>query len=188
MLFTPSRAVSSEVGVFSSPNGKTNWKYHGIVVARGQPGGWDAGGVASPGAAVGVDGTVLVCYAAESQANGGTARAIGLATASHPLGPFTKHDATPVASLAGKQATSAGLVNAPLIHQLVANTECASYAPPGSTGHNCTDPRGCQSMCDDVILQSRPGGEIHVYYSTKTYQVCVEFWLKRGHLTSHRGL
>ena len=53
MLLTPSCAVSSEVGVFSSPNGKTDWKYHGIVVARGQPGGWDAGGVASPGAAVG---------------------------------------------------------------------------------------------------------------------------------------
>ena len=164
-------AVSSEVGVFSSPNGKTEWKYHGIVVARGQSGGWDAGGVASPGAAVSADGTVLVGYAAESQADGGTARAIGFATANHPLGPFTKHDATPVASLAGKQAASAAILNAPLTLQPVVNTECRSYAPPGSTGPNCTDPRGCQSMCDDVILQSRPGGEIHIYYSTKTYQV-----------------
>lgn len=95
-------AVSSEVGVFSSPNGKSEWKYHGIVVARGRPGGWDAGGVASPGAAVCSDGTVLVGYAAERKANGGTARAIGFATAPHPLGPFTKQDATPVASPAGE--------------------------------------------------------------------------------------
>ena len=168
MLSALSCAVSSEVGVFSSPNGKTEWKYHGIVVARGQPGGWDAGGVASPGAAVSVDGTVLVGYAAESQADGGTARAIGFATAHHPLGPFTKHDAEPVASLAGKQASSPTLANAQLIPHLALNAECASYAPPG---HNCTDPRGCGSMCDDVIMQSRPGGEIHIYYSTKSYQV-----------------
>lgn len=169
MLFVPTLAVSSEVGVFSSPNGKTQWKYHGIVVPRGQPGGWDAGGVASPGAAVSAEGTVLVGYAAESQTNGGTARAIGFASANHPLGPFTKHDATPVASLAGKGSSPTWCVNKRTTDSTTClNAECASYAQPG---HNCSDPRGCGSMCDDVIMQSRPGGEIHIYYSTKSYQV-----------------
>lgn len=26
-------------------------------------------------------------------------------------------------------------------------------------------------MCDDVIMQSRPDGAVHIYYSTKSYQV-----------------
>lgn len=135
----------TQVGLFSSPNGKTGWVYHGIVVPRGAAGAWDGGGIASPGAAVGADGTVVVGFAAESSPNGGVDRTVGLATAPHPLGPFTKMLA-PIASAA----------------------ECKSYAAP-TTGP-CHDKCGCASMCDDVIMQSRPGGEIHLYYSSKTYQ------------------
>jgi hypothetical protein len=142
-------SFSSEVGVFSSPDGKTGWTYHGVVVPRGKAGGWDAGGIASPGAAVAADGTVLVGFAAEQSADGGVDRAIGLATAVHPLGPFVKAD-KPLASPA----------------------ECKGYAP--THGAPCHDPRGCGSMCDDVIMQTRSTGgqeEVHVYYSSKTYQV-----------------
>ena len=91
-------SYSSEVGVFSSPDGFTQWTYHGIVVPRGPPGAWDSDGIASPGAAVAADGvTVLVGYAGEHSPSGGNNRGIGLATAPHPLGPFTK-SASPVAS------------------------------------------------------------------------------------------
>jgi hypothetical protein len=57
-------SYSSEVGVYSSADGRTGWVYHGIVIPRGASGGWDGGGIASPGAAVADDGTVLVGYAA----------------------------------------------------------------------------------------------------------------------------
>ena len=71
---------------------------------------------------------MLVGYCGENNPTGGINRGIGLASAPHPLGPFTKH-ATPVASPKGI---------------------C------GGTGR-----------CDDVIMQSRPGGEIHLYHSVK---------------------
>lgn len=85
-------SYSSEIGVFSSEDGLRNWTYHGIVIPRGVEGSWDAGGVASPGAAVAENGAVILGYAAESNANGhyGT-RGIGIASAQHPLGPFRKH-------------------------------------------------------------------------------------------------
>jgi hypothetical protein len=90
-------SYSTEVGVFSSADGMTGWQYHGIVVGRGKPGDWDGGGIASPGAASAADGTVIVGYAAENSPSGGINRGIGIATADHPLGPFTKC-ATPIAS------------------------------------------------------------------------------------------
>lgn len=91
-------SYSTEVGVYSSPDGKSRWEYHGIVIPRGAAGGWDGGGIASPGAAVGSDGTsVLVGYAAEASPAGGINRGIGVAIARHPLGPFVKQD-TPIAS------------------------------------------------------------------------------------------
>ena len=93
-------SYSSEVGVFSSPDGRTGWQYHGIVIPRGVNGSWDGGGVASPGAAVASDGSVVVGYTAETHLSGGANRGIGVAIAPHPLGPFTKQ-ATPLASPAG---------------------------------------------------------------------------------------
>jgi hypothetical protein len=89
-------SYSTEVGVYSSSDGKTGWKYHGIVIPRGPAGGWDGGGIASPGAAVTEDGHVIVGYAAENSPSGGINRGIGVAIAEHPLGPFVK-SATPVA-------------------------------------------------------------------------------------------
>eukprot|EP00937_MAST-01D_sp_MAST-1D-sp2_P005452 g5452.t1 len=83
-------SYSSEIGVFSSADGKTGWQYHGIVVPRGQPGEWDGGGVASPGAAAVAGGSVLVAYAAEKDPTGGINRGIGVSRAPHPLGPFVK--------------------------------------------------------------------------------------------------
>ena len=119
-------SYSSEVGVFSSPDGRTGWRYHGIVVPRGPAGGWDGGGIASPGAAVTEEGRVIVGYAAEKSASGGINRGIGIAIADHPLGPFVKSE-TPIAD---------------------PHTIC-----------------GASGRCDDVIMQSRPGGEIHLYHS-----------------------
>ena len=130
-------SYSSEIGVYSSADGRTNWTYHGIVIRRGAAGGWDAGGVASPGAAVD-DGTVLVGYAAESNSDGhfGT-RGIGLASAPHPLGPFTKHE-QPLAS-------------------------------PFQDGVCSQTAHGAKGWvaCDDVVMETRPGGEVHVYHSVK---------------------
>ena len=90
-------SYSSEVGVFSSPDGRTRWEYHGIVIPRGKNGSWDGGGIASPGAAVADDGTVVVGYSAERSPSGGANRGIGIAIAPHPLGPFAKQT-TPLAS------------------------------------------------------------------------------------------
>lgn len=125
-------SYSSEIGVYSSLDGRGGWTYHGIIIPRGKPGSWDGGGVASPGGAVASDGTVLVAYAAENAPNGGRNRGIGFAIAPHPLGPFTKQ-IDPVASPSGI---------------------C------GGTGR-----------CDDVIMQSRPGNEIHLYHSVKSSNV-----------------
>lgn len=58
------------------------------------------GGIASPGAAVADDGTVIVGYSAEASPSGGANRGIGIAAAAHPLGPFTKR-VTPLASPTG---------------------------------------------------------------------------------------
>eukprot|EP01047_Picozoa_sp_COSAG01_P124757 COSAG01_NODE_53768_length_336_cov_7.974684_1_plen_71_part_01 len=67
------------------------------MVARGPAGSWDAGGIASPGAAAAADGTVILGYAAENSPSGGINRGIGVAIAKHPLGPFVKQT-TPIAS------------------------------------------------------------------------------------------
>ena len=88
-------SYDSNVGAFSSPDGLSNWTYHGIVVARGASGSPDAGGCASPGAAV-VDNKVLLGYAAEPHDGGAGNREIAMAVADHPLGPFVKQQ-TPVA-------------------------------------------------------------------------------------------
>jgi len=88
-------SYSSEVGVFSSKTGHNDWIYHGIVIRRGEKGQWDSGGVASPGAVVTADGSVLVGYAAENSPTGGKNRGIALARAPHPLGA-RKHKNTPI--------------------------------------------------------------------------------------------
>ena len=71
-------SYSSEVGVFSSPDGRSGWQYHGIVIPRGKNGSWDGGGIASPGAATAKDGTVIVGYAGEQSPAGGINRGIGV--------------------------------------------------------------------------------------------------------------
>ena len=121
-------SYSAEIGAYSSPDGFNNWTYHGIVVSRGAAGGWDGGGLASPGAAVATDGSVVVGYAAEKSPAGGINRGIAVAIAPHPLGPFVKQS-TPIAD---------------------PKTICGGTA-----------------RCDDVIMQSCPGGEIHIYHSVK---------------------
>lgn len=124
-------SYESEVGVYSSPDGLTRWQYHGIVIPRGPAGDWDSNGIASPGAAVAADGTVLVGYAACNNPAGRRIRGIGVAVAPHPLGPFRKL-LTPIA------------------------------APDGI----CIN-----ATCDDVIMQSRPDGKIHLYHSVKGRKV-----------------
>ena len=94
-------SYSSEVGAFSSADGVTGWRYRGIVLARGNKGGWDGAGVASPGGAVVPGGTaVLLGYCGENDPGGGRNRGIGVAVAPHPLGPFVRPTA-PIASPTG---------------------------------------------------------------------------------------
>lgn len=71
---------------------------------------------------------MMSCRRQEKDPAGGINRGIGVATAPHPLGPFTK---SPV--------------------------QVAS--PTGVCGGS--------GRCDDVIMQSRPGGEVHIYHSVK---------------------
>jgi hypothetical protein len=115
-IFYPD-SYSSEVGVYSSPNGRTDWVYHGIVIPRGPAGGWDGGGIASPGAAVADDSSVIVGYAAENSPSGGINRGIGVAVALHPLGPFVK-SATPVADPKGTRDCIFCLLN-PCLRKLI---------------------------------------------------------------------
>ena len=56
-----------------------------IVIRKGEPGAWDGGGVASPGAACTTTGSVIVGYAAERAPDGGINRGIAVAIANHPL-------------------------------------------------------------------------------------------------------
>jgi len=77
-------SYSSEVGVFSSADGRTGWQYHGIVVPKGPAGSWHSAGIASPGAAVAADGTVLIGWCGENSPGGGINRGIGLSVAPHP--------------------------------------------------------------------------------------------------------
>ena len=67
-------------------------------------GDWDGAGIASPGAAVAADGTVIIGWAGENSPSGGINRQIGTSTAPHPLGPFTKG---PVVASAAAPCTTA---------------------------------------------------------------------------------
>lgn len=141
-------SYDSEVGVFSSADGVTDWQYHGIVVHRGPAGAWDAGGIASPGVTVAADGTVLLGYAAEPKDGGAGNRGIGVATASHPLGPFTKEEQPAALAICGgtgrcddviMQAavgrTGSASDTVHLYHSLKGSSTIAGCAPP--VARNC---------------------------------------------------
>ena len=94
-------SFGSDIGAYSSADGVSNWTYHGIVVAKNSSS-VDAGGVATPSAIAREDGAVFVYFAAEacSEAacgDGDGPRGIGMASATHPLGPFER-DLPPVAA------------------------------------------------------------------------------------------
>lgn len=83
-----------------------SWTHHGLALGPGAAGQFDAGGVATPSAVVVPEGgpgkavVVLLAYSGRRHVLPPTkpihgTRGIGLATASHPLGPFIKK-ATPV--------------------------------------------------------------------------------------------
>jgi len=65
------------------------WNYHGEILAKGDEGEWDAGGVATPGAVV-LDGRTYLFYAGRHRPGPDCIRQIGLAVADQPQGPFVK--------------------------------------------------------------------------------------------------
>jgi hypothetical protein len=71
------------------------WQYESEVLPfPTDPAAWDAGGVATPGAALmSADGTVALVYSGRQHHDGSGRRSIGLATAPHPKGPFTRRGA-----------------------------------------------------------------------------------------------
>jgi hypothetical protein len=88
-------SFGSEIGVFSADTLDTTWTYHGIAVPKNHSQA-DAGGLATPTAIV-HDGKVFIYFAYEGLPVGAGLRGIGGATATHPLGPFSR---TPPAAVA----------------------------------------------------------------------------------------
>ena len=78
----------TSIHAFSSPDCRT-WHYHGELIRHRQPGAWDFGGVATPGA-VCLDGCIHVFYSGRTNPDGSGPRHIGMATATDPGGPFVK--------------------------------------------------------------------------------------------------
>ena len=78
----------TSIHAFSSPDCRT-WHYHGEVIGHREPGAWDYGGVATPGA-VYTDDRVHVFYSGRTNLDGSGPRHIGMATAAEPGGPFVK--------------------------------------------------------------------------------------------------
>jgi len=79
---------NTSIHAYSSDDG-LRWRYEGEVLPKGEPGDWDAGGVATPGVCVS-NGKILLAYSGRERQDGGGQRSIGLAGATEPLGPFTK--------------------------------------------------------------------------------------------------
>ena len=88
-------SFGSEIGMFSADSLDGAWTYHGIAVPKNHTLA-DAGGLATPTAIV-RDGKVFVYFAYEGLPAGAGLRGIGGASATHPLGPFTR---TPPVALA----------------------------------------------------------------------------------------
>jgi hypothetical protein len=91
-------SYNSTIHAYSSGGNCSGWVHHGPVLLQGCESCWDAGGVATPSAAV-VDGRILLSYSGRHHvlppkgvAPYGT-RGIGIATGSHPLGPFLRRPA-----------------------------------------------------------------------------------------------
>ena len=175
----PPPAARSHLHVHSTrraQDGMTGWVYHGIVVPRGKPGDWDGAGIASPGAAVAADGTVIIGWAGENSPSGGINRQIGTSTAPHPLGPFTKG---PVVASAAAPCTTAPqpcpehgshtyCLSDPASGQCdrPSRPTCPPCPPSAHKNNNHNGVCGGSGRCDDVIMQSRPDG-VHLYHSVK---------------------
>ena len=76
--------------LFSASASDLIFTYEHEVIPRGPPGSWDHGGAQTPGAAIASDGTVVVVYCGFAQEDSSRGSSIGIATASHPNGSFTK--------------------------------------------------------------------------------------------------
>lgn len=155
------------MGVFSSADGVTNWKFHGIVIHRGPAGAWDAGGIASPGAAVTSDGKVLVGYTAEPLEGGAGNRGIGVAVAPHPLGPFTKMAKPAALAICGgtgrcddvvmhaERLESGANATVHLYHSLKGSSTVANCSPPVARNcirHLTSDDNGATWADHGVVL------------------------------------
>ena len=163
-------SYNSTIHVWSSAGNCSGWVHHGPALLQGCASCWDAGGVATPSAAV-VDGHILLSYSGRHHVlppKGGApygTRGIGLATSTHPLGPFLRRP-TPLAIHDGfsddpqlvvhpAATTAAGRSMVWLYHRLSASKEVS-----GCGGNNrCVR-----------LLTSEDGGE---HWTAQKQNVCL---------------
>ena len=163
-------SYNSTIHAYSSGGNCSDWVHHGPVLLQGCGSCWDAGGVATPSAAV-VDGRILLSYSGRHHTlppKGGAphgTRGIGLATALHPLGPFLRRPA-PLAMHDGfsddpqlvvlpAAPTAAGRSMVWLYHRLSASAEVAG----------CGGTNRCVRL-----LTSEDGGE---HFTAAAHNVCL---------------
>jgi hypothetical protein len=84
------RTSTDEIAVMTSTDGVA-WTEQGTIVTKGTVGQWDVNYVISPSVVL-VGGVYHLFY----EGNGAASSAIGHATATNPLGPFTKDAANPI--------------------------------------------------------------------------------------------
>ena len=99
-------SFGSEIGCFSADTLDSEWTYHGICVPKNTSIA-DAGGLATP-TAIAHDGVVSVMFAYEGLPAGDGLRGIGVAHATHPLGPFTRGPPVAVAPKGWHRPTGPG--------------------------------------------------------------------------------
>ena len=105
--------------LFSASASDMIFHYEHEVIPRGAPGTWDHGGAQTPGAAIAADGTVVVVYCGFAHGNTSRDSSIGVATANHPNGTFTKRGRIPATIEPGRNHADPQLVLDPYSGQLV---------------------------------------------------------------------
>eukprot|EP01047_Picozoa_sp_COSAG01_P005120 COSAG01_NODE_172_length_23108_cov_26.690496_18_plen_1009_part_00 len=108
-------SFNSSIGLYSSADGRTKWSYHGIVLDKRTRG---DGGLATPsvllhrGGAAREPDSVLLFFTRETGPGGRQGagrRGIGVARASHPLGPFVQlPDAAPAPNCSASEGCCPG--------------------------------------------------------------------------------
>jgi Concanavalin A-like lectin/glucanases superfamily/Glycosyl hydrolases family 43/PKD domain len=115
MYYRNDATKGASISVMSSTDG-LNWVERGTVLTNSSSG-WDSAEVIAP--SVYFDGSTYYLYYEADNANTPGKRAIGVATASSPTGPFTKHSGNPILqpteAWEGHSSSVYGIVGTPVI-------------------------------------------------------------------------